>query len=408
MNGIMRTGVLLFGGLMGLLLLAATTRPDTHRLDGEYGLFVRMEGDSVRVGWITARPEPGYLQAVIDGVIRFEATTPSDTAHTVVFRRRGNDPIVLRYGSTDNAADRHVTIIDPRTGSRRPRVSIRDVETIVAIGDTHGEFDTLTHVLRAAGVIDEALAWSAGDAHLVVLGDVTDRGADVTRSLWLLYRLEREAKAAGGRVHLVLGNHEIMVMLGDLRYVGAKEMELARLHGVSYDRLFDPRHSVLGRWLASRPALVRIDDVLFAHGGVATDYLAHSLESVDDSLAAFTAEELFYRWADTTYLVPHDSAGLARRNDFFWDENSLFWYRGYARTDTLGAALDSVLDHYDSSLLVVGHTPDTSIRQAYGGRLVLTNTVPFGREVLMLRKREDGWERERIGTDGEREKLGGG
>ncbi|MGH7444890.1 MAG: metallophosphoesterase, partial [Longimicrobiales bacterium] len=411
---------LLLTGAAALLLLAAARTPgvssdqhargtvaqDSGRFDGEYGLFVRLEDDSVRVGWITARPGRGMLQVIRDGEVRLDTTTRFDSAHTVAFRRRGNHPVVLRYGSADDVADRHETTIDPRTGTRRPPVSIPDADSIFVLGDVHGEYDTLTSVLHAAGVVDDRLHWSAGHAQLVVLGDVTDRGADVTRSLWLLYRLEREAADAGGHVHLVLGNHEIMVMLGDLRYVAPKERAIARLHGVSYDRLFDPRHSLLGRWLASRPALIRIEDVLFAHGGVAPIYLSHTLHSVDDSLAAFAGEELFYRWADTSYVVPLDSAGLARRNDFFWDSSSIFWFRGYAQSDTLGAALDSVLDHYGSTMHVVGHTPGRWIRQAYGGRVVLTNTLPFGVELLRLVRHGDDWQRMRIGTDGGEEELG--
>ncbi len=381
-----------------LLLAAVQARP--ARLDGEYGLFVRLEGDSVRVGWITPGREPGFLQAVTDGRMSFEVTTPADSAHTAVFRRQGSKPILLRYGSADAPELRWETVIDPRTGNHRPHVRITDADTVFVLGDTHGELDTLTHVLRAAGVLDEQLRWAAGAAHLVVLGDVTDRGADVTPALWLLYRLEREAAAAGGGLHMLLGNHELMVMMGDLRYVGAKEREIARLHGVTYDRLFDPRHSVLGRWLASRPALLRIEDVLFVHGGVTPEFLDHTLQSVDDTLAAFTGEELFYRWADTTWVAPLDSAAIARRNSFFWGPNSLFWHRGYAQVDTLGAALDAVLDHFDSELLVIGHTPGRGIRQAYDGRLLMTNTYPFGRELLLLRRMPEGWERLRIGTDG--------
>lgn len=384
----------------GVLLLLAAVQARPARFDGEYGLFVRLEGDSVRVGWITPGAGPGFLQAVTDGRVRFEVTTPPDSAHTTVFRRHDSNPILLRYGSADAPAQRWETVIDPRTGTRRPPVRIRDADRVFVLGDTHGELDTLTHVLRAAGVLDERLRWAAGSAHLVVLGDVTDRGADVTPALWLLYRLEREAAAAGGGLHMLLGNHELMVMMGDLRYVGHRELAIARMHGVTYDRLFDPRYSVLGRWLASRPALLRIEDVLFAHGGVAPEYLDYTLQSVDDTLAAFTGEELFYRWADTAWVAPLDSAGIARRSAFFWGPNSLFWHRGYAQADTLGAALDAVLDHFDSELLVVGHTPGRMIRQAYDGRLLLTNTYPFGRELLLLRRAGDGWERLRIGTDG--------
>ena len=61
--------------------------------------------------------------------------------------------------------------------------------------------------------------WAAGRAHVVSLGDLLDRGADSRKVMDLLMRLQGEAAAAGGQLHVVLGNHEAMNLLGDLRYV---------------------------------------------------------------------------------------------------------------------------------------------------------------------------------------------
>ena len=61
------------------------------------------------------------------------------------------------------------------------------------------------------------------DEDLVSLGDLLDRGADSRKVMDLLMRLQGEAVAAGGPVHVVLGNHEAMNVLGDLRYVDPGE-----------------------------------------------------------------------------------------------------------------------------------------------------------------------------------------
>ncbi|HXG88974.1 MAG TPA: metallophosphoesterase [Vicinamibacterales bacterium] len=90
---------------------------------------------------------------------------------------------------------------------------------IVAVGDIHGSFDGITAILKRAGLIDEALKWSGGRATLVQTGDYTDRGTDVRKVLDLLMRLEREAKAAGGQALILLGNHEVMNLIGDWRDV---------------------------------------------------------------------------------------------------------------------------------------------------------------------------------------------
>jgi len=90
---------------------------------------------------------------------------------------------------------------------------------IVAIGDIHGSLDGLEAILRAAALLDEDGRWAGGTAHLVQTGDYTDRGDRVRDVMDLLMRLEGEARRAGGRADILLGNHEVMNLLVDLRDV---------------------------------------------------------------------------------------------------------------------------------------------------------------------------------------------
>lgn len=174
----------------------------------------------------------------------------------------------------------------------------------VAIADVHGAFDAMTAILRQAGLIDGNHAWIGGAAHLVVVGDLLDRGSDSRRAMDLVMALERQAIEAGGRVHLVLGNHEIMNLVGDLRYVSPGEYaafapdETAAMreaawaahvgvHGAPADEAaaraaFDERFPVgyfalkaafrtdgrYGTWLLQRPIIVVVNDTAFTHGGL--------------------------------------------------------------------------------------------------------------------------------------------
>jgi len=104
-----------------------------------------------------------------------------------------------------------------------------DVDKIFAISDIEGDFHAFTQLLEIGKVIDEKFNWTFGDGHLVLVGDFLDRGPQVTEVLWLIYSLEEKAKAAGGYVHFILGNHEIMNLSGDLRYVSKKYLDNARL-----------------------------------------------------------------------------------------------------------------------------------------------------------------------------------
>jgi hypothetical protein len=374
------------------------------RFHGEYGLWVVERGDSTVVQWLTRARAPGFLKVSSGERVRHEATTPDSFAHRSAFRTPGEGALVLEYGAAGDPADRHRTVVHAGIPERAP-ARISAVDSLFVVGDVHGEFDRLVTLLANARLVGPDLAWTGGRKHLVFLGDLTDRGADVVRTLWLVYRLEREAARAGGGVHVVLGNHEIMVMLDDLRYVAPKEMEVARRHGVGYDRMFDPRSSVLGRWLVSKPALLRVGRVLLAHGGASPHLLPAGLEALDDSLARFTSEDLFYLWADSTYRAPLDSAGLARRDDFFWGEEGVFWYRGWVQSDTLAEQLAAVLDHFDADLQVVGHTPLEGMAVRYDGRLIATNTVPFANEMLLLVREGDGYRRWRYPLRGPPEPL---
>ena len=68
----------------------------------------------------------------------------------------------------------------------RSELSIPSPKKLFAISDLEGEFDTMVHLLKANGIMDEALNWSYGSGHLVLIGDMVDRGTNVVPLLWLL------------------------------------------------------------------------------------------------------------------------------------------------------------------------------------------------------------------------------
>ena len=97
------------------------------------------------------------------------------------------------------------------------------VERIVALSDIHGAYKPMVRTLQSAAVIGEDLAWTAGNTHLVIVGDILDRGPESRQAMDLLMKLEPEAAAAGGKVHVLIGNHEAMNLIADLRYVSKSE-----------------------------------------------------------------------------------------------------------------------------------------------------------------------------------------
>src|SRR5580765_7638710 len=91
-----------------------------------------------------------------------------------------------------------------------PSCQLTGVDRVVAVGDVHGAYDRYVEILRTTGLLDDRLRWTGGRTHLVQLGDVVDRGPDSLKALDLLERLEKDASRAGGAVHALLGNHEVM------------------------------------------------------------------------------------------------------------------------------------------------------------------------------------------------------
>ena len=391
------------------------------RLEGESGLFVAEDGDEIEVRWFTAEPDSGFLfvrAAEVDEPASARptvhsdneavgVTTPVGRVHAATVTRPGEGPLVLSYGALGSERDRHATTVWP--APERSAIDLETVDSLFVVGDVHGEYDVLTAVLRNAGLIDREGRWTGGRSHLVFLGDLFDRGDEVIRTLWFIYGLERQAEAAGGRVHVVLGNHEIMVLTNDLRYVAAKELYVAEAHETTYPELFDVRRSVLGKWLGSKPGLIRIGPVLLAHGGVSLDYADYSLEAFDDSLAAFISSELFYRWGhpgdSLLPPIPMDSAAAQRRIGFFFDPMSVFWYRDYVMADTLRPALERVLRRFESDVHVVAHTPVTDIGFRYDGKLLAVDLRAAATQLLLLARDRDRLRAYRFSAEGPPEPL---
>jgi hypothetical protein len=261
------------------------------------------------------------------------------------------------------------------------------VERVVAVGDIHGDVEALAEVLRMAGLIDAQGKWIGGKAHLVQTGDIADRAPRTREAYELLMRLEREALAAGGRIHVLLGNHEVMNMLGDLRYLTPEELASYADQSPTPDAPGSPRglagHRVAfsaegryGRWLRRRPAVLRIDGTLFMHGGL------------QPSVPAKTLTEL-NRWVRQD-LFPGNPPGGGTH------PQGPLWFRGYAKDADAqwSQPLDQVLSRFGARRMVMGHTTtsDGRIGVRFGGRALFIDTgvsTGYGRHLAALELRGD-------------------
>ena len=360
-------------------VLISEKSPQKFRFDGKYGLYVSIEGDHYQVHWLTSAPEEGYLNTHTEEVENFSYGTPKSIIHKVQIPLH-DQPMDIDFGSP-SGGNGQITIVP---NHERDAFEFKGVDSVYVLGDTHGNFDEVVQILQNSKLIDENHQWIGGRVHLVFLGDILDRGKDALRLTWFIYELEQSAAQHGGQIHLILGNHEIMVMSNDLRYVSAKEQQVANMHQVSYQQLYHPTRSVLGRWLSTKPAALKIDGILFAHGGI---IMGASLKSFNDRVYQYTQAPLFSHLMEQ----PFDSVSFSQvereeQKDYLYDSFGPFWFRGYVQTDTLGSYLDAILLNNKAKLHVVGHTTVPSISSFYNGKLIATNVPKAGTEMLLLTK----------------------
>jgi len=290
-------------------------------------------------------------------------------------------------------------------------------QRVVAVGDLHGDYTAWLDIARGAGLIDPAGHWAGGKTILVQLGDVTDREPDSLKIIRSLQQLQREAPRKGGRVVVVLGNHEAMNLLGDNRYTTAGEYaamvdaqsaarrnrvyeanraqleafakkqnpaitpDQVRAQWMSEHPLGWVEHKLawspsgeLGKWATANSPIAKVDGTLFVHGGISAEYAKQPLDAVNKRVAAAMASG-----DDSTASVLSDPLGP-------------LWYRGLVAKDDAAQAeraamkppatslppeqeLNAVLAAYGAQRMVIAHTPDLKgIQIAYGGRLADVDT----------------------------------
>ena len=266
------------------------------------------------------------------------------------------------------------------------------------MGDLHGDYEAFAAILSEAGLIDAKGKWTGGDAILVQLGDVPDRGPDTKKIIEHLIKLQVQAAKKGGRVEVLIGNHEAMMVTGDLRYVTPEEYaafvtpKSKRLRDAYYKanaavlsefyRTKDPaltdegvraaferdtppgyiEHRIawgpngkFGAWVASHDAMLKIGDTLFVHGGVSQAYASKPIVAINVEIRA---------------------ALRAGGGDILEDEAGPLWHRAFAEETPEGEAdLAAALAAYGVVRIVIGHTPQVDgVRALYGGRVIAADT----------------------------------
>jgi len=246
---------------------------------------------------------------------------------------------------------------------------------IFVMGDIHGQYERMVEMLKSGGVLDTDLNWSYGDGHLVFIGDILDRGDGVTEALWLIYKLEQQADYEQGKVHLLIGNHEAMIMKNDIRYISNKYYGLTSNLNIKYHELFS-ENTVLGKWLRTKNVVEKIGNTLFIHAGISPvlHSLGYSLEEINSGFRHF--------------LNVNKQEDYNNLDRFLIGKYGPVWYRGYLKASSGYPPIDQdelgkVLKTYSVDQAVVGHT-EVDIIQPVKNKKVYPVNIPLANKRIIL------------------------
>lgn len=318
-------------------------RPHTTRVDGPYVLY---------------RNNQVYVKYIVD-----DHGAKKVQADSMALSQKAS---VTLQVATDDPAKMFSVKLKDRLENEKTDYS--GAGKLFIVSDIEGNFAAFKKLLLAGGIIDSNFNWTFGNGHLVLTGDFVDRGSMVNEVLWLIYSLEDKAKAVGGYVHYILGNHEIMNLNGDLRYLHAKYLESAGLLGEGFTSLYG-KNAELGRWLRSKNVMEKINDILFVHGGVSAP-----VNRMDLSTTRLNKLVRPY-YADS--LMEFKNPNL----DTLYSDLGPFWYRGYYKTNPSSEeeTVNNTLRLYKVNKIATGHTviADT-ISVRFGGRVINTDVHHLG------------------------------
>jgi hypothetical protein len=275
------------------------------------------------------------------------------------------------------------------------------VKKIVAVADIHGDYDNFVKILIGTDLVNGNLDWIGGETHLVQLGDILDRGDGAKDAFDLLMKLEKQAESAGGMVHVLIGNHEEVNIVGIALqtsgyvtkgqflsflpedYIAKREAPIRKKYESdsnsdgelpkALDRFWekelndagknpmDPTESEkkyqehffkkYGKWLLTKNLAIKINRTIFVHAGFSDQeyFLDMDLQELNDR-----ARREFRAWADRIIF----EVNIQPEHKFLVESQALHWYRGWVRDpeDGNSGTLTQVLAKLKAKHMVVGHT----------------------------------------------------
>lgn len=172
--------------------------------------------------------------------------------------------------------------------------------------------------------------------------------------------MEQDAVKKGGKVHFILGNHEIMNIQGDNRYSKPKYKKVADVVGLKQYQLYDTT-LFLGKWMSSKNVVEKIGPYLFVHGGL-------SPKLVTDKIQLNEINEIAKNHYPIAYFSKKNQN--PKEKHILSNKTSPYWYRGYFKEDLNQDQIDHILEYYKCSQIIVGHTIQDEVNRKFNGKII--------------------------------------
>jgi cytochrome oxidase Cu insertion factor (SCO1/SenC/PrrC family) len=313
-----------------------------------------------------------YLINEQDNLIKYEFSGMTVSKETV------QQPFINYYSGYNQ-----LTKVELKTGIVAEPSEFKKPPKLFSFSDIEGNLPALKKILQENKIIDGQLNWIFGNGHLVFGGDMFDRGSQVTECLWLIYSLEEKAKAAGGYVHFVLGNHEIMNLQGNTTYAHPKYIENAAKLNTTIKKLYG-ENSELGKWLRSKNIIEKIGDLLFVHGGIGIEFadsVKLNIDEVNQLARKHYADESAKNSQDVnTRLIFDGVFGPFWFRQYYDDKDKVYEKVHDTSVKIIvhkptPEQMDNILSKYKVSHIITGHTikADT-ISTYYANKVINTDT----------------------------------
>lgn len=273
------------------------------------------------------------------------------------------------------------------------------VKRIIAIGDLHGDFRVLLKCLRLAKLIDDKRRWIGGNTVVIQLGDQVDSKCrsgnceqdevgDEIKIMMFLDELHKKAEEAGGAVYSLLGNHELMNVMGNLNYNSAENLVS---FGGAQSRInkFAPNGEIANYLACNRNSIMKIGDFIFVHGGL----LPHKAKQF--SLEAINVIVRDYLLGNRSQDDPEVSSLLSGKESPFWTRTFSNTFSGHSQKSC--SILNETIEYLKVRGMVVGHTIQNDINSACDGKIWRTDigmSRSFGRKhkIQVLEIKDNGKE----------------